>query len=160
MLLFTRIFGECKHICICHSDPTNSQAILQKLQSRNIFATKIKRNHASKASSPPPLINDHTIDQTLSDLAPVTADEVRDTAEITRQAVSTGPGTYLACQARQSRPGSSHRYSVQRVVPATHVSTPLQERHCPTTVDEVHCGSQRSGVKLTNLQPRLLVKGC
>ena len=99
----------------------------------------------------------------------MTADEVRDTAEITRQAVLTGPGTHLACQARQSRPGSTHRYSVQRVVPATHVSTPLQEHHCPTTVDEVHHGSQRSGVvstrglvhqSLVSLAPAYLADDC
>ena len=44
--------------------------------SRHHFATEIGRIRASTASSPPPLINDRVVDQTLSDLAPVTADEV------------------------------------------------------------------------------------
>jgi len=50
--------------------------------------------------------------------------------------------TYLACQACQSCPSSSHHCScsLQRVVPATHIFMPLQEWHCSTTAKEAHVG--------------------
>jgi len=40
------------------------------------FATKIDRIRALTVSSPSSVINDRSVDQPLSDLAPVTADEV------------------------------------------------------------------------------------
>ena len=42
--VFTRIFGQCKPIYICHSDPTNSQALL------HVYLTDAFACHCSKSN--------------------------------------------------------------------------------------------------------------
>ena len=92
------------------------------------FGAKIDRIRALTASSPSPVINDRSVDQPLSDLAPVTADEVVKILQKSpaKQCKLDRVPTWQACQ---SCPGSNHRCSLQRVVPATHISC-----HCKSGI--------------------------